>query len=237
MNRKQAVRRARAYLREPKTATWLDAQIEDLLDEAQTEVFYELVTSNAPIFMHFKEVTWEQNVREYKQSVLFGANVAEFRAVLQKCTSGPVSRTNTMRAMMPLHEAKQLGWTPYGYVSSFVGEDDLGIAPTYTYLVTGNRMILSPVPTTTIYLGVEAVFEPNPLVADETEIWDGELSQFHYIVAIKAAMNALVQTGDENVWQQFGDRYSKAFRIMQEYLSMTKQTQENYVAAWVPVEG
>lgn len=234
MNRSTAIRRLRRYLREPTPATWSNDDLAESLNEAQTELFAQLVAFNVPYFNKAVDATWPANVLEMSTADLFGANVVQYRLVGYKGTSDPVSATNTVRRIEPMHEAREIaseGWWPtYG---SVLGADDPEIGyRTTRYLAYGQSLKLVPPPTTDMYLHVVAVFEPRALNTDDAEIWDGEMARWHYIVPMLAALNAMVQTNDSEPFAQLAVRFKAAWDACTNLCKMSMQSQANYTPSW-----
>lgn len=225
MNRAQAIDRFRLEIRQRAGGDWRDADIVSYLEEAQVEVWTRLAMGGAKEFLHWKALTYPGSTYEISLKAYVGERVAKIRLVKQMSSESSPGSTDQGTILPPLYgevDGMALSMVPISTTSGEVWGYEIGRAG---YWCVGDRFSIMPTPTADTYLFIRYTPLPPDLNADDVELWAGELPEWHHVIVLTAAKNAMGSLADKDVLASMMARCADAETRMMQAVGSQRQTQ------------
>ena len=202
MNRGEARTRTRLYLNERTAAQWSDAELDDLLLDAENEVFEEIVFVRPDIFTKVKRFNLAANafsVDLSTQTDTGGVALGEYWKILGLFVvpeNSAAGRTNMPRPFYPAQSLVDLYKEPRSSNYDVKGSDE-------QWLEHGGSLYVNPVSSTARYLWIHLLPRLNVTSADGNVLLSVDagssspIVQAHDLIPMMAAIKALSSVKDQ----------------------------------------
>ncbi len=238
MNLGQARALVRKYINEPVEATWLDSDLNSLIQEANRAIYLEVCNTSPGWFSNVFGVTFPAGSPDVYlwglvpegQATAIGETV-RILGIYRRQTTGPFGPNNPPTPLKPylrisdlLHQDADVATYSGGYANT--------LQPTvHGYVVMGSQLFVWPVPQQPLYLAIFA----TPNVATPTVDADGllcpwklsvgsQLTMHHELIPMLAAIKAKSWTGAPD--NGLSVIYANRLKAMKEALAIQQQLQD-----------
>jgi len=232
----QAARsRVRFFINEPSAAQWTDAKLDELIVSANREVYSDICARTVDYFHKEVRVTYPASTVSIVLDTATDEAAApatvgrwvRLLAIFELDTQAVPSSTNIPTLMPVAEHVTDL------YQSSVVGpnEDPWNqvITSDKQWKLYGRNLFLYPFDDATVNLWVHLipqVFDPTANAHELLSIdagTTGELSEYHDIIPMLAAIDILMNVGEES--SDLRTRYARKFQSLIETLGLQQQSQ------------
>jgi hypothetical protein len=230
MNLGEARTRVRFFINEPTAAQWTDADIDGLIIAANREVYADIVARTIDYFHKTVRV-------KYTPGAVFldlaaatdldaGGTVGNWSRIIAVFTlqSDDDPSTSNVPQVVPVAE-DLLSLYDSGRVGPNEDPWNNVITSGGSYKVCANNLFLYPFNSEDQYLWIHLVPRVTDVVVgvDAGNLLDGYLTQHHDIIPMLAAIDILVNVGEDST--DLKSRFSRRFQTMIDTIGLQQQSQ------------
>ena len=204
MNRGEARTRCRVYLNERSAAQWSDTELDDLLLEAEREVYEEIVAKAPQLFTKVARFTWSGDTFSIDLSAQLDSTAAALgdywhvRALFTLEKNAAPGRTNQPIPFYPAQNMVDLWIDTHAANQVISSRNALG----EQWLEDGGTMYIHPVPQNDRYLWIHLLPRLNVTSTDAMVLLSidsgtsSPIVEMHELIPILAAVKALASVRD-----------------------------------------
>jgi hypothetical protein len=228
MNLGEARTRVRFFINEPTAAQWTNTELNDLIKAANREVYADIVARTIDYFHKTVRVKYPAGSVSIDLAAATredgGATVGNWSRIIAvfRLGSNDSPSSSNLPQVVPVAEDML---TLYDTGLTGPNEDPWTniVSVDNNYKICANELFLYPFSDEDQYLWIHMVPRITDLVDDTSNLLDGYLTQHHDIIPMLAAIDILMNVGEDS--SDLKSRFSRRFQTMIDTIGLQQQSQ------------